>query len=370
MNFEPFQLERQQSIWENKVDYNLSESGVHPGTLKSLFSSNFIEKIENTELTYGFTEGSPELRRSIASIYPGATPDNVQAFNGSAEANMVAIMSLLEKGDEMVYMVPNYLQIYGFARGLGVNVKTFSLHESLNWQPDLDELKNLVSEKTKMICICNPNNPTGSVLPKETVHAIGEIAQSVGAWILSDEVYRGAELNREECTSIWEIDYDKTIVNCGLSKAYGLPGLRLGWSLANEDYIQKCWATHDYTSIAIGRLSDMIAAHVLLPENRMKTLNRTRDALTKNLALFQAWVESFHGKFNFRSPDAGAMAFASYDWDINSSELVEKVRNEASVMLVAGDWYGMDHYLRFGYGAKQTDLEAALDRITPVFNSL
>jgi hypothetical protein len=94
------------------------------------------------------------------------------------------------------------------------------------------------------------------------------------------------------------------------------------------------------------------------------------DALTKNLALFQAWVESFHGKFNFMPPDAGAMAFASYDWDINSSELVEKVRNEASVMLVAGDWYGMDHYLRFGYGAKQTDLEAALDRITPVFNSL
>jgi aspartate/methionine/tyrosine aminotransferase len=370
MKFEPFQLERQQSIWENKVDYNLSESGVHPGTLKSLFSSRFIEQIENTELTYGYTEGSPELRQSIALIYAGATLGNIQAFNGSAEANMVAIMTLLEKGDEMVYMVPNYLQIYGFARGLGVDVKTFKLHESLNWQPDLDELRNIVTDKTKMICICNPNNPTGSVLPKETIHAIGEIAESAGAWILSDEVYRGAELNGEECTSVWEINYDKTIVNCGLSKAYGLPGLRLGWSVSNENYIQKSWETHDYTSIAIGRLSDMIAAYVLRPENRIKTLNRTREALSRNLILFQTWVKLFQGKINFISPDAGAMAFANYEWKINSTKLIEKVRDEASVMLVAGDWYGMDHYLRFGYGAKQTDLETALERITPIFNSL
>ncbi|MDP6340169.1 MAG: aminotransferase class I/II-fold pyridoxal phosphate-dependent enzyme [Candidatus Marinimicrobia bacterium] len=370
MKFETFQLERNQSLWENKVDYNLSESGVHPGSLKTLFDTDFIEKIENTELTYGFTEGSPELRQSIASIYPGATPENVQAFNGSAEANMVAIMTLLEKGDELIYMVPNYLQIYGFARGLGVEVNTFQLHESLNWQPDLDELKSLVSKKTKMISVCNPNNPTGSVLPKETVLAIGEIAQSAGVWILVDEVYRGAELNREECTSFWEIGYDKTIVNCGLSKAYGLPGLRLGWSLSSEDHIQQSWATHDYTSIAIGRMSDIIAAYVLHPDNRMKTLNRIRDALAENLGFFQEWVDNFRDHFSFIPPEAGAMAFTGYDWNINSTALVEKVRDEASVMLVAGDWYGMDRYLRFGYGAKRTDLEAALERITPIFKSL
>ncbi len=370
MKFEEFQLERNQSIWENKVDYNLSESGVHPGTLDSLFSTEFIKKITTTELTYGFTEGSPELRQSIASIYPGATPENVQAFNGSAEANMVAIMTLLSAGDEMVYMVPNYLQIHGFAQGLGVNVKTFTLHESLNWQPDLDELRSLVTDKTKMICVCNPNNPTGSVLPKETIMAIGEIAKSVGAWILSDEVYRGAELNGEECTSVWETGYEKAIVNCGLSKAYGLPGLRLGWSVSNESYIQDSWATHDYTSIAIGRLSDLIAAHVLHPDRRMDTLNQTRASLTENLGLFQDWVKSFDGQFSFIPPQAGAMAFAGYEWDINSSKLVEKVRNEASVMLVAGDWYGMDHYLRFGYGAKRSDLEAALERITPILKLL
>ena len=237
MKFEEFQLERNQSTWENKVDYNLTESGVHPGTLKTLFNSDFIEKIQNTEITYGFTEGSPQLRESIASIYEGATIDNIQAFNGSAEANMVSILTLIEPGDEMVYMMPNYLQIYGFARGIGANVKTFHLKESLEWKPDIEELSSIVSDKTKLICICNPNNPTGSVLPKDMVHKIGEIAQRVNAWILSDEVYRGAELDGNECNSFWEIGYEKTIVNCGLSKAYGLPGLRLGWSISNKDYI-------------------------------------------------------------------------------------------------------------------------------------
>ena len=222
MKFEEFQLERQQSTWENKVDYNLTESGVHPGTIKSLFDSDFIQKIENTEITYGFTEGSPELRESISSIYPGAVIENIQAFNGSAEANMVAIMTLIEPGDEIVYMMPNYLQIYGFARGLGAEVKTFHLKESLDWKPDLDEISSIVSEKTKLICICNPNNPTGSVLSKEAVYKIGEIAQKFDSWILSDEVYRGAEIDGNECNSFWEIGYEKTIVNCGLSKAYGL----------------------------------------------------------------------------------------------------------------------------------------------------
>ena len=158
---------------------------MHPGSLNSLFDKKFVDEINNTELTYGFTEGSLGLREAIAEIYDKANPDNVQVFNGSAEANMVACLTLLEPGDEMIYMVPNYLQIQGFARGLGVEVKPFYLHESLNWKPQLDEIKNLISSKTKMICICNPNNPTGSILLLEAVRRIEEMAQRVKAWIFS-----------------------------------------------------------------------------------------------------------------------------------------------------------------------------------------
>lgn len=160
------------------------------------------------------------------------------------------------------------------------------------------------------------------------------------------------------------------VLLCGLSKAYGLPGLRLGWSVSNEDYIQDAWETHDYTSIAIGRLSDLIATHVLQRTNRKKFLTATQTALRNNLDLFQKWLDNYPGRFRFIPPQAGAMAFVHYEFDINSTKLVEKVRDEVSVMLVAGDWYGMDQYLRFGYGAKQDDLIIALDRIDRVFKAL
>ena len=183
-------------------------------------------------------------------------------------------------------------------------------------------------------------------------------------------MYKRQEIDGNECNSFWEIGYEKTIVNCGLSKAYGLPGLRLGWSISNTEYIKQCWANHDYTSISIGRLSDLIGAHVLHPDNRLKTLSQIRECLINNLQIFQNWINGFGDHFRFIAPQAGAMAFVGYDWSINSSALIEKLRDETSVMLVAGDWYGMDHYLRFGYGAKSSDLKEALDRISPVLESL
>lgn len=370
MKIEEFTLERQQSIWEGKVDYNLSESGVHPGSIRSLFSSNTIEMIENTELTYGYTEGSPELRKSIASIYDGAQPQNIQVFNGSSEANFISMMTLVEPGDEVICIVPNYMQIHGLAKALGGNVRKFELNEALNWKPDLSDLEDFISKDTKLITLCNPNNPTGSVMDKETVMNIGAIAKKADAWLLVDEVYRGSELNSDECPSFWDIPYEKKVINCGLSKAYGLPGLRVGWSISNKKFINDCWANHDYTSIAIGRLSDVIAAHVLAPENRLSILKRTRSSLNENLVIFQDWINNFDSHFHLVTPRAGAMAFVRYDWDINSTDLVDRIRNEASVMLVAGDWYDFDGYIRFGYGAKKKDLISALDRVSLILDSM
>ena len=115
MKFEEFELERNQSLFENKVDYNLSESGVHPLSLKDFLTRDEQEELLHTELFYGHTTGTPELRKQITGLYNGAIVDNVLATSGSAEANFLAIMTLLEPGDELIYMVPNYLQIRGIA---------------------------------------------------------------------------------------------------------------------------------------------------------------------------------------------------------------------------------------------------------------
>jgi Aspartate/tyrosine/aromatic aminotransferase len=229
-------------------------------------------------------------------------------------------MTLIEPGDEVVFMVPDYLPIYGFARVLGANVTPFLLHGHLNWNPALHALRSEVTSCTVLICICIPDIPTGSVLPFPTIDDIVSIASDVDAWIISDVVYRGAGLHGLASPSFWIPMYVVAIVNCGLSVAYALPGLRLGWSLSNPDYIKQSWANHDYTSISVVPLSALIAAHVLLPDNRMKTLHYIRQELAKNLVIFQGWISEFNDHFHFIAPEAGALPLGNYDWPINSSQ--------------------------------------------------
>ena len=192
MKFEEFELERNQSLFEHEVDFNLSESGLHPLPLKKILTKNEQSDLLNVELVYGYTNGTPTLREKISKLYNGASPENILATSGSAEANFVAIMSLLNPGDELIYMVPNYLQIRGIARNIGVNVIELPLREELGWQWDINELEAIISDKTQMIAVCHPNNPTGSIVSKENITQIIESASKNDCGILSDEVYRGA----------------------------------------------------------------------------------------------------------------------------------------------------------------------------------
>lgn len=169
MKIEEFTLERIQSLYENVVEFNLSDSGVHPYRLSELLDEKQTKELLDIELGYGWTNGRTELRQTIANLYQGYTPDNVMVTNGSAEANFLMVMSILNSGDELIVIVPNYMQIAGWAKALGVKVLEVPLMQDNNWLPDLDKLESLVSDKTKMLTICHPNNPTGSTLPIVTI---------------------------------------------------------------------------------------------------------------------------------------------------------------------------------------------------------
>ncbi len=363
MDIRIFELERVQSIYENTVDYNLTESGFHPYTLNELLNPAQLKDLTNTVLGYGQTNGSIELRQRIADLYKNQATGNVLVTNGSAEANFVACHTLLEKGDEVLMMVPNYMQIWGIVEEMGCTPKAFHLREKNSWAPDLEELKKLVNKKTKMITICNPNNPTGYTLTKNEIEEIVNIAESVGAWIYSDEVYRGAELNGIEIDSFIGM-YDKVLVNGGLSKAYALPGLRLGWLVGPDDIIADSWAYHDYTSITAGILSHKIGEIALSPDVRKQILTRNRTMLNENLSLLQNWISEFGNSMKFVPPKAGGMAFMHYRFDINSTELADWLRKEKSVFILAGDVYGMDKYFRLGIGAEKNYLKEGLQRVS------
>ncbi len=360
MKIDPFEMERWQSLWENRVEYNLSESSVHPMTIQELLGDAALPL--ETRLGYPQTNGTIQLRQSISSLYPGAGIDNILVTNGTAEANFLAIWKLLEPGDEILLMLPNYMQIWGLARGLGAKVVPFRLREECRWHPDLDELARAVSPRTKLIAVCNPNNPTGAVLEESEMRAIVEAARSAGAWLLADEVYQGAERNGQTTPSFWG-RYEKALITNGLSKAYGLPGLRVGWIVGPEQMIAGLWGEHDYTTIAVGTLSDLLARLALEPGNRTRILERTRTILRQNYPLLEDWIAANDGLFAFVPPAAGAIAYLRYRPDINSTRLAEKLRVEKSVLVVPGDHFGMDRFLRINYGPPAEYLRAGLERL-------
>jgi aspartate/methionine/tyrosine aminotransferase len=361
MQIEEFTLERIQSLYENLVEFNLSDSGVHPYSLKELLAADQLLGLHEVELGYGWTNGGVELRDTIARLYNGRDRDNVMVTNGSAEANFILVMTVLEPGDELVLFVPNYLQIRGWAKALGVTVKEIVLREEMGWLPDLDEVRAAVTPKTKMISLCNPNNPTGSLLPRETMDALVDIARDHDVYLHADEIYKGSELDTEESVSFADL-YEKAVVTAGLSKAMALPGLRLGWLVGPAKEIYGTWQRKDYTSITTGALSEHIANIVLQPAKRAEILSRSRHLLRENRTLLTSWIETHNNLFSYLPPRAGGMAFVRYNRHINSSVLVDRVREQKSVMLVPGDVYGLDGYVRIGIGAQKHHLKAGLER--------
>ena len=278
MKLEPFALERLQSTYEHQVAFNLSESGVHPLTLGELIDDAPSREALLAEcLRYTQTNGTVPLRETIAAFYPGATADHVQVTNGGAEANYVTTWNLVEPGDEVVMMVPNFMQASGLARAFGAVVKEWPLvtDAGVRWEIDFDALERLVTPRTKLIVICNPNNPTGARFEAADLDRIAAIADRHGSWILSDEIYRGAERDGRETPTMWGRS-DRVLVTSGLSKAYGLPGLRIGWIAGPPARIASIWSYHDYTTIAPGALSDALARHALEPARRERLLARTR----------------------------------------------------------------------------------------------
>jgi len=364
-DFYPFMLERDMSVWENKVKYNLSESGVHPMTITDLSEGDneFVEQILTSELNYAQANGVPELRDNIAALYPGASRDNVIVTTGAAQANFTSILTALDPGDEIVVMLPNYMQIYGIGINYGLHVKTFSLKEELGWSVDIDEVGDVVSDKTKLIAVCNPNNPTGHIMTDDEMNAVVKAAERAGAWLLSDEVYAGAEHHQEEVTPSFWGRYDRVLAVGSMSKAYGLPGLRIGWVVAPADMVDEIWARQDYITISASMLGNKLAAYALSPEVLPRIIARTRQYVRSGYKNLDNWVQEHSDLLSVIPPQAAAIAFVRYHKEVNSSELVQRLIKDHDTYIVPGDLFGLDHHLRISYGLRADYVNEGLSRI-------
>jgi aspartate/methionine/tyrosine aminotransferase len=362
MRIRPFELERWQSVWEHQVELNISESGVLPMVAAHLADDPAdLDKILALPLGYPQTNGSLDLRQHIAALYPVATPDNVLVTCGGAEANFLCVWSRIEPGDEVVVMQPNYGQVAGLAESFGAVVRAWWLREDLRWQGDPAELAQVVNAKTKIIAVCNPNNPTGAIMSAAAMQAVVDAAARVGAWILADEIYSGAEMPSRTpavTPSFWG-RYDRVLCTSSLSKAYGLPGLRTGWVVAPPEIAAELWGHHDYTSIGPSVVNDRLAALALAPEKRAEILERTRRIIGGNYPPLADWLAR-HPEFRHIPPAAGAIAWFACP---GSAELARRAREEKSVLLCPGEQFDMPNYMRIGFGGHTGELLQALGRI-------
>jgi aspartate/methionine/tyrosine aminotransferase len=361
VQFDTFLMERNQTLFENGVEINLTESGVHPCTIEEIMPAEAAQALLRLPLGYGWTDGRPDLRSAIASWYPGASASNVLVTNGSSEATMIALMAMVESGDKVLFAVPNFMQVDGLGRALGMNVQRLPLLPDQGWQIDPDALAQAANGGVKLIAVTNPGNPTGAVLSPRSREVLLETARRAGAWLMVDEIYRGGEIDGAETETFYG-SYDRVIVTSSLSKSFACPGLRLGWIVGPEEVVEEAAERQDYTTIGSGILSQIVGAAVMEPGNRERILARGRALLRENADVVQRWIEK-RNRWSWQRPAAGGMAFLHYEFDMPSEALSNAFREEESVFVVAGSWFGIENHIRVGIGVKTEHLVEGLARL-------
>ncbi|MFW6331130.1 MAG: aminotransferase class I/II-fold pyridoxal phosphate-dependent enzyme [Gemmatimonadota bacterium] len=366
---QPFVMERWQSHYENEVGHNLSESGVHPLTLREpLELGGDADAALATDLGYGQSNGTRLLRERIARLYDGASADNVVVTNGSAEANFIVAWHLLLRGATVAVLTPTYMQVPGLGSAFDAEVRRIPLREENGWQPEAGEVRAAVPDGTRLVVVTNPQNPTGVRLSEESLATVLAAAERVGAWVLADEVYAGAERDGIRTPSLFG-RYERVIATGSLSKAYGLPGLRIGWLVAPAARTEELWARKDYTTISPGALTDSLAALALREDVRERLIARARGIVRDHFRIVREWVEDT-GRFHLSGHDAGAVCFPRYDLPIDSMALAERLRVERDVLIVPGAHFDLGRYVRIGFGIERAALEGALERVAALVRTL
>jgi aspartate/methionine/tyrosine aminotransferase len=341
----------------------MSESGVRPLTLTELVEMGLdLDGFMKQPLGYSQSNGTIELREAIAAHHSGATRDHVEVTNGTSEANYLIALALVQPGDAVAMQVPNYMQMPGVARSLGAEVRPFRLRTDAAWEPDWDEFERAVTSDTRLLYISNPNNPTGTVLSDASMQRIADRCAHTGTWLLSDEVYLGAEVDGPRTRSFWGMG-ERVIVTSGLSKAYGIPGVRIGWLVAPPALAAETWSQHDYITIGPNKLSDQVARVAVQPANRERCYARTREILRHNLPIARDWVRGFGGRLHWTEPRAGAIALMRYDADTPSLTIAERIRVNQGTLIVPGSHVGLEGHLRIWLGAREEFLREGLRRI-------
>ena len=367
MKIAQFKVEDWMNEYEKYSQYDLGNTTVQTMSLDELFEltgenkQEFFNNISKQKLGYGYIKGLPAFKTGIKNLYSTIETDDIIPTIGAAGANHLVFYSLVEPSDRVISVIPTYQQLYSIPQSFGADVQYLHLTPENKFLPDLDELKSLINENTKLICINNPNNPSGSLISEKMLNKIIAIAKSVNAYILSDEVYRGLNLTEDFTPSIADL-YEKGISVCSMSKIFSLAGVRLGWiACKNTNVIEKCIRHREYNMISCSLLDENIAALAL--KHYDKIIERNKIAIKKCLDILDNWVGQ-QKHISYIKPQAGTTAILYYDFDMSSKEFCDRLAKEKGVFLTPGLCFETEHCFRIGYCKSPEELAQGLEKIS------
>ena len=360
MEITHFGLEEWLNKWEKEAVYDLAQSSIEALTLEELIGldgttvTDFFQSLSKTSLDYGWSEGTATFKQEVASLYQSLSSENIIQTNGATGANLLALYGLIEPGDHVVSWLPTYQQLYDLPKSLGATVDFVPLTEEEEWRFDSVKLVDVIQPNTKMICLNSANNPTGTLLDRQTLEEIIEIAEKVDAYILMDEVY--APLAGGDFVSIVDL-YEKGITTNSLSKTYSVPGIRIGWVAANQEIIERLRKYHTYLVLSGGVLSDALAVHAL--RNKEKILARNKKIVSENLAIVEKWLAD-EPNVQLVLPNHVSTSFIRLNITEDDEQFCIDLLRETGVLLVPGSAYGVPQHARLGYCCRKETLEKGL----------
>lgn len=367
MKIRPFVVEEWMNAYETGARFNIAETCVDSISIDELFrlcgedSTAFWKQFSARRLTYGDIEGAPAFREGICRLYKTLKPEEVVTTHGAAGANHHVFYSLVEPGNRVISIMPTYQQLYSIPESYGAEVRLLNLTPENGYLPALEQLRELAVPGTKLICINNPNNPTGALMSTQLLREIVEIAKSVDAYVLCDEVYRHLTQEDVWCESIVDL-YKKGISVSSMSKVFSLAGLRLGWIATHDEALRKAILSHrDYNHISCGMFDEALAAVAL--RHCDVILERNRGIVRENLSVLDAWVQS-EPRIHYQKPQAGTTALVYYDYAPDSYTFCTRMYHETGAFVTPGDCFEQPKSMRIGYASDVQTLKDGLAAIS------
>ncbi len=365
MKIAHFKVEDWFNEFEKLSKYDMADTCVESLSLEELFSitgnkDKHLKHILKQKLNYGDIQGSEYLKTGITKLYNNTiSTKNITITHGAIGANQLVMLATIEKGDKVVSIIPTYQQHYSIPESIGANVEKIFLQEKNNWLPNIEELK-LKAQGAKIICMNNPNNPTGAVMPDSMLKEIVQIARENNSYILCDEVYRGLEHGGNISKSIIEL-YEKGISTGSMSKVYSLAGLRLGWIATNDEILNDIIIQREYNTISVSTIDDYFAGLAL--ENSEKIIKRNITKILDGKKIVSDWIQQ-EPHISWIEPQGGTTALLKYDLEMSSVELCKKLLNDTGILFLPASAIDAEGYLRIGYCSNVKTLQEGLSKFS------